>query len=317
MIKTQTQFIKQQASELGFEACGVAKAEFLKEDSVFFSDWIQNGFHAEMKYLERNFEKRFNPQKMVEGCKSVVVVMMNYFPAEIQLAQRPKIAKYAYSKIDYHTVIKEKLKELELRIIKKYGNECFNSEYQHLFVDSAPVLERRWAEKAGLGWIGRNKMVIHPHYGSHFFLGELFLNVELEYDAPIKDRCGTCRKCIESCPTCALSVDSGLDSRKCISYQTIENKNEIDAGIQAKLSGYAFGCDICNDVCPWNKSRNKPHINNGLETLDEIVRWSTEDWENLSEETFSRVFKTSALKRAGFKKIKQNIEHTKNNFPKI
>lgn len=310
--KTQSEFIKRQASELGFDACGIAKAEFLEEDSVFFSYWIQNSFHAEMKYLERNAEIRFNPQKMVEGCKSIVVVMMNYYPPEIQLIEQPKIAKYAYSKVDYHIVIKEKLKELEQRIVNEFGTGCFNADFQHLFVDSAPVLERRWAERAGLGWIGKNKMVIHPHFGSHFFLGELFLNVELDYDKPIKNRCGTCNKCIESCPTCALSVENGLDSRKCISYQTIENKNQIDGEIQDKLSGYAFGCDICNDVCPWNKSRNKPHKNNGLKAVDEITLWKTEDWENLSEEIFSKVFRTSAVKRAGFRKFKQNIEFTKN-----
>lgn len=305
--KTQTEFIKQQALNLGFDACGIAKAEFLKEDSVFFSRWIEQGFHAKMSYLERNAEKRFNPNMMVKGCKSVIVVMMNYYPSEVQKISNPKIAKYAYSKIDYHTVIREKLTELEKRIINQFGDDCFNTDSQHLFVDSAPVLERRWAEKAGLGWIGKNKMVIHPQFGSHFFLGELFINIDLEYDLPIKNRCGTCNKCIEICPTNALSVDFGLNSQKCISYQTIENKNEVDVEIQKKLSGYAFGCDICNDVCPWNKSRNKSHGENGLETIEEIISWSEKDWEKLSAEKFIDVFKNSAIKRAGFEKLKQNI----------
>ncbi|VBB48226.1 Epoxyqueuosine reductase [uncultured Paludibacter sp.] len=308
MKKVLTDFIKKQALEIGFDACGVAKAEFLEEDLLFFNSWLKNGFQAEMSYLERNLEKRFNPQIMVEECKSIVVVMLNYYPAEIQNIHQPKIAKYAYSKTDYHTVIKEKLRELENKIIENFGENCFNSKQQHLFVDSAPVLERRWGEKAGLGWIGRNKMLIHPDFGSHFFLGELFINEELEYDSPIKNRCGTCRKCLDACPTNALTEKNGLNARRCISYQTIENKKEVDIEIRSKLSGYAFGCDICNDVCPWNKSRNKPHQNNGLETAPETIHWTEKDWKSLSEEKFNQIFTNSAIKRAGFQKLKQNIK---------
>ena len=293
--------------ELGFDACGVAKAEFLEEDSVFFKQWLADGFHATMSYLERNADKRFDPRVMVEGCKSVVVALMNYYPAENQHTNAPKIAKYAYSKTDYHAVIKEKLLRLEQRVTQQFGDECFNPNRQHLFVDSAPVLERRWGEKAGLGWIGRNKMLINPQFGSYFFLGELFINQELEYDTPLKNRCGTCRKCLDACPTRALTEQNGLNANRCISYQTIENKSDIDVEIQDKLSGWTFGCDICNDVCPWNKSRAKPHGNNGLETMPEIIEWSETDWKSLDKQRFNHVFKYSAIQRAGFEKLKKNI----------
>ncbi|MGC3978317.1 MAG: tRNA epoxyqueuosine(34) reductase QueG [Paludibacteraceae bacterium] len=307
MKKALTDFIKQQAIELGFDACGVAKAEFLEEDSVFFNSWLANNFHSKMSYLERNLGKRFNPKEMVEGCKSIVVVMMNYFPASQQTAEQPKIAKYAYSKVDYHTVIKQKLTELENSIVQQYGNNCFHTSRQHLFVDSAPVLERKWGEKAGLGWIGHNKMLIHPDFGSCFFLGELFLNEELEYDSPIPNRCGNCRKCLNSCPTTALTETFGLDARRCISYQTIENKEEIDIEIRQKLSGFAYGCDICNDVCPWNKTKAKPHRHPEFEIVDEIITWTKNDWENLSNEKYNEVFQSSAIKRTKFDKLKQNI----------
>lgn len=311
MTRAQTEFIKQEALRLGFDACGVAKAEFLEKDAEFFSDWLKNGYNARMSYLERNVDKRFHPAVMVEGCQSIVVVMMNYFPAEMQHISQPKIAKYAYSKTDYHFVIKNKLKELEQRIVEQYGQACFNTEVQHAFVDSAPVLERRWAEKAGLGWIGKNKMLINPQFGSHFFLGELFLNIELDYDKAQPNRCGTCHKCIDACPSSALTVDKGLNANKCISYQTIENKYDVDENMREKLSGFAFGCDICNDVCPWNKTRNKPHRENGLETSDEIIRWTAENWDNLNRETFNHLFKHSSIQRAGFKKLKKNIKFLK------
>lgn len=311
-----TNFIKEEALKLGFDACGIAKAEFLEEDSVFFNLWLANGFQAKMSYLERNSLKRYNPQKMVEGCKSIIVVMMNYFPPQQQPLDAPKIAKYAYSKIDYHTVIKEKLLLLEKIIIKKNGEDCFNSEMQHRFVDSAPVLERKLGEKAGLGWIGRNKMLINPDFGSYFFLGELFINKELEYDSPIKNRCGTCTKCLQSCPTQALSETEGLNANRCISYQTIENKESVDKNIREKLSGYILGCDICNDVCPWNKSRAKQHDNNGLETVPEILTYSESDWKNLTEDKFNEIFRFSAIKRAGYKKLKENIQLSLKNLKK-
>lgn len=310
MKKEKTEFIKQQALEIGFDACGIAKAEFLEEDSAFFSVWLQNGFQASMSYLERNTSKRFRPEELVQGCKSVIVVMMNYYPAEKQPIEAPKISKYAYSKMDYHTVLKNKLLELEKQIIDKYGEACFHPSQQHLFVDSAPVLERRWGQKAGLGWIGRNKMLIHPYYGSYFFLGELFVNIELEYDAPQRNRCGTCRKCIEACPTKALTETDGLNSNRCISYQTIENKGEITLEIRQKLSGYAYGCDICNDVCPWNKSRAKPHAHPEFEPIAEIIYQTKKEWENLNKEKYNDIFRFSSIKRVKFEKLKQNFFST-------
>ncbi len=303
-----TEFIKNTAFEIGFDACGVARADFLEEDARFISQWLENGSQGEMSYLERNFEKRTDPRDMVENCKSIIVTLLNYYPAKFQNPQAPKISKYAFSKIDYHTVIKEKLLVLEQKIIEKYGEDCFNSKMQHRFVDSAPVLERRWAQRAGLGWIGKNKMLINPKLGSFCFIGVLMINKELEYDEPMPDRCGKCRNCLDNCPTDALTENKGLDARKCISYQTIEKKGEISAEIRPKLLGYIYGCDICNDVCPWNKTRAKANQLPEFEPNEEVLNWDTTDWQNLNETEFKRVFKHSAVQRAGFEKLKENIE---------
>lgn len=303
----KSEFIKNTALEIGFDACGIAKADFLEEDAFFLKSWLGNKFHGEMSYLERNFAKRTDPRIIVEGCKSVIVTLLNYYPSQFQNPNVPKIAKYAYSKIDYHVIIKEKLFLLENKIIAKYGEACFNKNQQHRFVDSAPVLERRWAERAGLGWIGRNKMLINPMLGSFCFIGILMINAELDYDEPIQNRCGTCRKCLDACPTNALTKEKGLDSRKCISYQTIEKKGKISEDIRPKLSGYIYGCDICNDVCPWNKTRAKATQTAELEASDEIINWKFQNWENLNEEEFYRIFKHSAIQRAGFNKLKENI----------
>ncbi|NLI72125.1 MAG: tRNA epoxyqueuosine(34) reductase QueG [Bacteroidales bacterium] len=303
----KSEFIKNTALEIGFDACGIAKADFLEEDAFFLKSWLGNNFHGEMSYLERNFAKRTDPRIIVEGCKSVIVTLLNYYPSQFQNPNVPKIAKYAYSKIDYHVIIKEKLFLLENKIIAKYGEACFNKNQQHRFVDSAPVLERRWAERAGLGWIGRNKMLINPMLGSFCFIGILMINAELDYDEPIQNRCGTCRKCLDACPTNALTKEKGLDSRKCISYQTIEKKGKISEDIRPKLSGYIYGCDICNDVCPWNKTRTKATQTAELEASDKIINWKFQNWENLNEEEFYRIFKHSAIQRAGFNKLKENI----------
>ena len=306
-----TEFIKKSAHEIGFDACGIAKAGFLEEDASFLTSWLQRGFQGEMSYLERNFEKRTDTTKIVTGCQSVIVTLMNYFPDSRQPENAPRIAKYTYSRVDYHTIIREKLLILENKIREEFGEDCFNAAQQHRFVDSAPVLERRWAEKAGLGWIGRNKMLIHPDLGSYFFIGILLINRELEYDKPIRNRCGTCRKCLDECPTGALTETEGLDARKCISYQTIEKKDEIDEKIRPKLSGYAYGCDICNDVCPWNKSRAKATQHAEFAPSDEIIHWQKSNWEQMDASVFNRVFKNSAIQRAGFLKLKQNIEFLK------
>ena len=309
--KELSDFIKEAAFEVGFDACGIARVENLSDDADFLKGWLGRGFQGEMNYLERNFDKRVNPSILVEHSKSVIVVLMNYFPEEKQNESAPKIAKYAFSQTDYHLVMKAKLGELERRIEDRFGDECFSSNQQHSFVDSAPVLERRWAEKAGLGWIGKNKMLINPDLGSFCFIGILLMNKESVYDKPMRNRCGNCRKCLDACPASALSERDGLNANRCISYQTIEKKGEISDEMNPLLSGYQFGCDICNDVCPWNKSRAKVHHHPELNVVNEIIRWNDEEWNALSKETFNDIFRNSSLKRAGFEKLKQNYDCVK------
>ncbi len=301
-----TTFIKQKALEIGFDACGIAQAEYLEEDATFMKQWLAESNHADMHYLERNFEKRTNPQVLVPGTKSVVVVLLNYYPEKNQPTDAPRIARYAHSATDYHTVIKNMLSELETSIIESFGSGIVNSEFQHTFVDSAPILERRWAQRAGLGWIGKHTQLIAPNIGSYCFIGILLLNKELDYDTSLADRCGTCTRCIDACPTNALNGKS-LDARKCISYQTIENKNSVATEIQPKLSGCALGCDICAEVCPWNKKWAKPNNNELLRPVDEIYSFRKEDWQMLSKVKFGTIFKNSAIKRAGYEKLKENL----------
>jgi len=305
-------FIKQTALSIGFDACGIAKAQELSADAIFMQTWLSEGKHGEMSYLNRNFEKRIDPRILVLGCKSVVVLLMNYYPKDAQVQGLPKIAKYAHSEIDYHTVIKNKLKELENIIVTEYGKESVNADFQHSFVDSAPVLERRWAQLAGLGWIGKHTQLIAPNIGSYCFIAVLMLNIELEYDKPIPDRCGTCTKCVVACPTKALDGKS-LDARRCISYLTIEMKDSIDAEFHNQLSGCVLGCDICADVCPWNKKWAKHHNHTELKPVDEIYNWKNDDWDNLTSEIFKQTFKSSAIKRAGFNKLSENIQLFKKN----
>jgi len=300
------QFIKQNALLVGFDACGIAKADVLTEDAEFMQAWLSKGHHGEMGYLARNFEKRTDPRILVPGCKSVVVVILNYFPAQKQNITAPQIGKYSYSEVDYHYVLKAKLNALEAAICAQYGDDCVARVEQHSFVDSAPVLERRWAQRAGLGWIGKHTQLIHPGLGSYFFIGVLMLNKEMEYDAPIRPRCGSCTRCIDACPTSALSNGS-LEARRCISYLTIENKNEIPEDFHSLLSNCAIGCDICADVCPWNKKWATPHQHSELYANPEILKWDFADWKGLSKEKFNHYFKRSAIKRAGFAKLSQNI----------
>lgn len=303
-------FIKTTALSLGFDACGIARADELTDDAQFLKSWLEKGMHAEMGYLERNFDKRTDPRKLVPGCKSVVVVLMNYFPVQKQNADAPQIANYAYSEIDYHFILKEKLLELELQISAEFGEDCFADDFQHLFVDSAPVLERRWAERAGLGWIGKHTQLINPLLGSTTFIGVLMLNVETAYDSPIKPRCGNCTRCIDACPTQALK-DGSLDARKCISYLTIENKNEIPTEFHSKLSNCVVGCDICADVCPWNNKKAHYSGSTSLKSHTEWLQWNREDWYGLTEDKFNAVFRKSAIKRAGYSKIIQTLRTLK------
>lgn len=292
------EFIQKTALEVGFDACGFARAEELTEDAVFLQSWLDAGMHGDMKYLERNFEKRTDPRRMVPECRSIIVLLLNFYPEKQQDSENFKIAKYAYSEIDYHYVIREKLQALEKTIVEKYGADCFSTNVQHSFIDSAPVLERRWAQKAGLGWIGKHTQLIAPGFGSYVFIATLMLNREIDsYDETIRDRCGTCTKCIDACPTQALQPGI-LDARRCISYLTIESKNEIPADLQTKLSGYSVGCDICADVCPWNKKWAIPHLNKALEPSQVLFQWKDADWENAESELLKKYFRKSAIWRA-------------------
>jgi len=304
-------FIKQAALSVGFDACGIAKAEALSEDAAFMKKWLEEGKHGEMHYLARNFEKRTDPRELVPNCQSVVVLLLNYFPHQQQPPEVPKVAKYAYSEIDYHTVIKTKLRRLEEIITTEYGADCVDNAYQHSFVDSAPVLERRWAQRAGLGWIGKNTQLINPDFGSYCFIGILMLNrVVEECDKPMPNRCGTCTRCIESCPTSALENGS-MDARKCLSYLTIELKDEISDEFSAYRSGTILGCDVCADICPWNEKKARPHCHSELTPVPQILSWKKQDWEMLDEENFNTLFQHSAVKRAGFRKLKENMKKEK------
>lgn len=300
------QFIKDTARSLGFDACGIARAEHLTEDADFLRSWLDRGMHGEMSYLERNFEKRTDPRELVPGCQSVVSVLLNYCPEVAQPEGAPRIARYAFSEIDYHTVIKELLWKLEAAIVENYGEEVVNRSVQHSFVDSAPVLDRRWAERAGLGWIGKHTQLISPELGSWFFIGTLMLNVATDYDIPIGDRCGTCTRCIDACPTDALESHY-LNATRCLSYQTIELRKTVAEEIQPLLSGFALGCDICVEVCPWNKKKAIPFAHGLLKPTEAIVQWNKKQWQEMTKENFNQAFKKSAVKRAGFDKLKENI----------
>jgi len=302
-----SKFIKQAALTVGFDACGIARAEALTDDATFMKQWLNEGRHGEMHYLARNFEKRTDPRILVPGCKSIVVVLLNYSSTEYQHPDAPKIAKYAYSKVDYHTAIKAKLTALEEKICEVYGSDVVLSNQQHTFVDSAPVLERRWAERAGLGWIGKHTQLIHPGLGSYCFIGILMLNIETEYDEPMRPKCGNCTRCMDACPTNAIN-NGTIDARRCISYLTIENKKTIPYEFHSKLSGCALGCDICADVCPWNKKWAIPHTHTDLSPVVEALKWNKEAWQQLSEIDFNATFKHSAIKHAGYAKLKKNIE---------
>lgn len=300
-------FIRHTALAVGFDDCGIAHADALTEDAIFMRSWLEQEKHGDMKYLERNFDKRIDPRVLVPGCKSVVVVLMNHYPQQKQAEELPKIAKYAYSKVDYHSVLKEKLNQLEAIIIGEYGEDCVSKDHQHSFVDTAPILEKTWAEKAGLGWIGRHTQLITPQFGSFVFIGILLLNVEVKpADKLIPFRCGTCTRCIDACPTQALE-DRGMDARKCISYLTLETKSVIADALKSKLSGWIAGCDICNDVCPWNIRFAKPHQHKELEAEEAILQLTKKDWQAMTEQKFKQTFKHSAILRAGLKRIQKLV----------
>ena len=286
----------------GFDQCGIAKAAPLDEDARRLEKWLQHGYHGEMHYMSNHFELRVDPTKLVPGAKSVITLLYNYFPEETQAPNVPKIAKYAYGE-DYHLVIREKLKIFLQSIREQLGNVEGRG-----FVDSAPVLERSWAQKSGLGWIGKNGNLINKKMGSFFFIATLITDLELEPDMPhVKDYCGTCSKCVDACPTEAILINKTIDASRCISYFTIELKSkDLPDDLSSKSENWIFGCDICQDVCPWNRF-STPHQHPELEPLGELMQFEIEDWIHLNEERFKNIFKRSPLKRSGFDGIKRNL----------
>lgn len=304
-ITRHTQLIKSESKRLGFDYCGISKAEFLEDEAPRLEKWLNKNMHGQMSYMQNYFDKRLDPRLLVPGAKSVVSLLLNYYPSEKQTdPTAPKISKYAYG-IDYHFVIKEKLNQL-LKFIQKNIGEIEG----RVFVDSAPVMDKVWAKKSGLGWVGKNSNLINKNSGSFHFIAELIIDLELEYDSAIKDYCGSCTRCMDACPTDAIAAPYIVDGSKCISYFTIELKDNIPAEVKGKFDNWIFGCDICQDVCPWNRF-SKPHHEPHFQASKELLGMTQNDWLELTEDTFKRVFKDSAVKRAKFKGLKRNIDFIK------
>lgn len=304
--ESHTNLIKREAYRLGFESCGIAVATSLDEDARRLEEWLQKGHHGSMHYMERYFDLRIDPRKLVPNAKSVITLMLNYYPADEQQPTAPQIAKYAWGK-DYHYVIREKLNEL-LGFVREQIGEVDGRG----FVDSAPVLERSWAVRSGLGWIGKNGNLITKQAGSYFFIATLITDLDLQADAPFAtDHCGTCTRCLDACPTQAIISPTEVDGSKCISYLTIELKDELmPADLQGKMQNWMFGCDVCQDVCPWNRF-SKPNTEPHFRPIPEILNLSMAEWEEMSEETFRHIFKSSPLNRPKWKGIQRNIKAIK------
>lgn len=298
-----SKFIKQEAQKLGFEYCGIAKAVYLEEDAKRLEQWLRRGYNGSMQYMENHFDLRVDPQKIVPGAKSVITLLKNFYPDQQQNIHSPKISKYAWGE-DYHLVIKKQLHQFLHNIKEEIGEVNGRG-----FIDSAPVLERAWAHKSGLGWIGKNGNLITKQNGSYFFIATLIVDVELLYDdAFAKDYCGSCNKCVDSCPTGAILPNKVIDGSKCISYFTIELKDElIPESMKGKFNDWMFGCDICMDVCPWNRFA-KPHKEQAFDPIPEIMNLTTNEWQELTEEMFNKIFKHSPLKRSKWKGIQRNLK---------
>ncbi len=297
--------VKEIAHQLGFMACGISKADFLAEEAPRMEAWLNQNHHGQMGYMARNFDKRLDPRKLVPGAKSVVSLAYNYFPSESQEdTTAPKIARYAYGK-DYHNVIKDKLFTFMHRIQEEIGEVG-----GRVFVDSAPVLEKAWAAKSGLGWVGKNTNLIRKQHGSYFFIAELILDVELAADGAVTDHCGSCTACLDACPTDAFVAPYQLDASKCISYFTIELKDAIPTEVKGQFENWAFGCDICQEVCPWNKF-STPHQEPAFAPNPEMLQLTQNDWSEITEDVFTRLFEASAVQRTGFKGLKRNLAFLK------
>ncbi len=285
---------------MGFLSCGISKAEFLEEEAPRFEKWLNEKKHGQMAYMENHYDKRLDPRLLVPGAKSVVSLLLNYYTDEYQVEGAPKISKYAYGR-DYHFVIKEKLKQLYQILQEEIGE--INGR---VFVDSAPVMDKAWAVRSGLGWMGKNTNLINQKVGSFFFIAEMILDLKLDYDTPVTDHCGTCTACIDSCPTEALTPYN-IDASRCISYLTIELKDQIPSEFQNNMDDWSFGCDICQDVCPWNRF-SKPHNEPLFEPRSELLEFTKKDWEELTEATFDTIFKNSAVKRTRYQGLKRNLK---------
>lgn len=294
-----SQLIKKSAKNLGFLSCGISKAEFLEEEAPRFEKWLNEQKHGQMAYMENHYDKRLDPRLLFPGAKSVVSLLLNYYTDEHQVEGAPKISKYAYG-TDYHFVIKEKLKQL-FQILQEEIGEING----RVFVDSAPVMDKAWAGRSGLGWMGKNTNLINKKVGSFFFIAEMILDLKLDYDTPVTDHCGTCTACIDACPTEALTPYN-IDASRCISYLTIELKDQIPSEFQNKMDDWSFGCDICQDVCPWNRF-SKPHNEPLFEPRSELLEFTKKDWEELTEATFDIIFKNSAVKRTRYRGLKRNL----------
>ena len=297
-----TQFIKAESKRLGFLSCGISKAGFLESEAPRLEKWLTNQMNGQMSYMENHFDKRLDPTLLVDGAKSVISLLLNYYPSEEQNPDSYKISKYAFGK-DYHFVIKDKLKELLFSIQTEIGEVSGRA-----FVDSAPVLDKAWAAKSGLGWIGKNSNLITQKVGSFYFIAELIVDLDLVYDHTTTDHCGTCTACLDACPTQAIVAPYVVDGSKCISYFTIELKDNIPSEFKGKFDDWIFGCDVCQDVCPWNrfsKSHEEPLFNPN----PEMLQWSKKDWKEITSETFNAVFKYSPLKRTKWNGLMRNIDN--------
>jgi len=285
----------------GFQSCGISKADFLEEEAPHLEKWLKNNFHGEMKYMENYFDKRLDPRLLVEGSKSVISLSYNYFPEEIQANKDFKLAKYAYGE-DYHDVIKDKLRLMIAELQEEIGEFSFR-----VFVDSAPVLEKAWAKKSGIGWVGKNSNLITKKNGSFYFLAEIICDLDLIQDYEVTDHCGSCTKCIDACPTQAIVSDKIIDGSKCISYATIELKDQIPDFFKDKMEDWMFGCDICQDVCPWNRF-SAPTLEEKFRPNSEIKNFTKQEWKDITQEVFSTVFRKSAVKRTKFAGLKRNLD---------
>lgn len=297
-----TAFIKAKSKALGFDFCGIAQAGFLEEEAPRMEKWLTQNMHGQMGYMANHFDKRLDPTKLVEGAKSVITLLYNYYPKQTAgQTDTYKVSKYAYGE-DYHFVVKRKLRQLMDGI-----QEAVGEVHGRAFVDSAPVMERAWAKKSGVGWIGKNSLLLNKHRGSFFFIAELIVDLELEYDGPVKDYCGSCTRCIDACPTDAITQPYVVDGSRCISYFTIELKEAIPTEVKGKFKDWIFGCDICQDVCPWNRHA-QPHQEPAFDPPENLTTMSKSDWEEITEDVFKTLFKKSAVKRTKFSGLKRNIK---------